>query len=228
MNWSDFLNQALAVTSNFNLKIAIILYLLCAVGEIGFGIPYILETIWLLAGYNLAHQTLSLSNLLLIWCVAQAGRQSGSIALFYSGVLGMAPLKKLYKRFIEPKMPKRRFIPPAISKHLTNPSPFSIAIGRLLGLRIPMALAMSARNKLSHLALGVVLSSIIWDGIYIIIGITVGNVLKTEYVVLYSVGGLTVLYISVLVIRYQIEKHSSKNNILNPKTEKVESSKPSP
>jgi membrane protein DedA with SNARE-associated domain len=211
MNWADFLNQALQITSAFNFKIAIILYLLCAIGEIGFGIPYILETIWLLAGYNLAHHTLSFYDLLLIWLVAQAGRQSGNVVLYYSGVAGMIPLKKFYKRFVEPRMPKRQFIPTGLAKHLTNPSPISIGLARLLGLRLPMALAMSARHKLSNLVLGVIISSLIWDGIYIIIGITVGNVLKTEYVVVYSVGGLTVLYISVLAIRYWLQKRSTKN-----------------
>jgi hypothetical protein len=146
MNWSGFLAQALEITSSFNLKIAILLYLLCAIGEIGFGLPYILETIWLLAGYNLAHHTLSPINLLLIWLVAQAGRQSGSVALYYSGVIGLIPLKKFYKRFIEPRLPKKQYIPAGIAKHLTDPTPFSIGLGRLLGLRVPMALAMSARH----------------------------------------------------------------------------------
>jgi membrane protein DedA with SNARE-associated domain len=216
MNWSGFLSQALEITSDFNLKIAIVLYLLCAIGEIGFGIPYILETIWLLAGYNLAHHKLSLSDLIMIWLVAQAGRQTGSIALYYSGVLSMAPLKKFYRRFIEPRIRSKPFIPSWIAKHLSNPSPFSVAIGRLLGLRLPVALAMSARHRLSNLALGVFISSLIWDGIYIIIGITVGNVIKTEYVVVYSVAGLTALYILVLVVRYWIQKRSAKHKPAQP------------
>lgn len=211
MSWSGFLSQALEITSQFNFKIAIILYLLCAIGEIGFSIPYILETIWLLAGYNLAHHTLSLNDLLYIWLVAQAGRQSGSVVLYYSGVLGLAPLKKLYKRFIEPRLPKKQYVPAGITKHLTNPTPFSIAIGRLLGLRLPLALAMSAKRKLANLALGVIISSVIWDGIYLIIGITVGKVVKTEWIVVYSVVGLTALYILVLLIRYWVQKRSTRH-----------------
>jgi hypothetical protein len=216
MSWTGFLNQALTITSTFNLKIAIILYLLCAVGEIGFGLPYILETIWLLAGYNLAHHTLGLTDLLLIWLVAQAGRQSGSLVLYYSGVLGMIPLKKLYKRFIEPRLPKKQFIPSGLTKYLTNPSPLTIGLARLLGLRVPMALATSARNKLSNLILGVIISSIVWDGIYIIIGITVGNIIKTEWMVIYSVGGLTVLYISILTIRHFYQKRAARNKATQP------------
>jgi hypothetical protein len=47
----------------------------------------------------------------------------------------------------------------------------------------------------------------------------VGNVLKTEYVVVYSVGGLTVLYISVLAIRYWLQKRSTKNKPLTDPSE---------
>ena len=204
---SGLLSQVLTATSSFNLKIAILLFLLCSIGEIGFALPYVLETIWLLAGYQLGTGDLQLGELLKIWLVAQAGRQTGSLVLYYSAVLGLAPLKKVYKKYIESRLPKRQFIPASITKHLTNPNPISIAIGRLVGLRIPMALTMGARQKLLHLALGVLISSIIWDGIYIIIGRTVGSVLpKTEFMVLYSVGGLTVVYISVLVIRHKISQ----------------------
>jgi len=204
---SGLLSQVLTATSSFNLKIAILLFLLCSIGEIGFALPYVLETIWLLAGYQLGTGDLQLGELLKIWLVAQAGRQTGSLVLYYSAVLGLAPLKKVYKKYIESRLPKRQFIPASITKHLTNPNPISIAIGRLVGLRIPMALTMGARQKLLHLALGVLISSIIWDGIYIIIGRTVGSVLpKTEFMVLYSVGGLTIVYISVLVIRHKISQ----------------------
>ena len=74
MNLSGLLSQALEITSTFNPKIAIILFLLCSIGEIGFTLPYILETIWLIAGYQLGIGTLSLPDLLEIWLVAQAGR----------------------------------------------------------------------------------------------------------------------------------------------------------
>jgi membrane protein DedA with SNARE-associated domain len=201
------LSQALEITGAFNLKIAVILFLLCSIGEIGFALPYVLETIWLLAGYQLGTHTLLPVDLLKIWLVAQAGRQTGSLILYFSGVLGMRPLRKFYKRFIEPKLPKRQFIPAGLVKHLTNPSPFSIAIGRLVGLRIPMALTVSARHKLTNLVLGVILSSIIWDGVYIIIGSILGPkvVPERQYILLYSVGGLTVLYLSIIGVRYLVK-----------------------
>lgn len=217
MSLSGLLSQALEITSTFNPKIAIILFLLCSIGEIGFTLPYILETIWLIAGYQLGIGTLPFLDLILIWLVAQAGRQTGSLVLYYSGVLGLTPLKKYYRRYIEPRLPKRQFIPPGIARSLSNPSPFSIAIGRLVGLRIPMALTMSARQKLSHLALGVLLSSIIWDGVYLIIGGTLGPkvVPKPQYILLYSIGGVTILYLVTLGVRYFWRRRSNRKKLVN-------------
>jgi membrane-associated protein len=207
MNFSDFLSEALLTTSNFNPKIAIILFLLCSIGEIGFSLPYILETIWLLAGYHFGIGILSLPDLLLIWLVAQAGRQTGSAVLYYTGIIGLPPLTKFYKKYIEPKLPSRRLVPSGVARvtqRLANPSPFSIATGRLLGLRVPIAIAMSAKQKLSHLALGVLISSIIWDGIYIVVGRVVGATIlpQSTTMLLYSLGGLTLLYLIILGLRY--------------------------
>lgn len=206
MDLTAILSQALTITSTFNLKIAIILFLLCTIGEIGFGLPYILETIWLLAGYQLirGNPPLPLSDLVLIWMVAQAGRQTGSLVLYYSGLLGAAPLKKFYRRFLQSRLPRRQIIPSGIAKYLNNPSPFSVAAGRLVGLRVPMALTMSARRKLVNLALGVLISSVIWDGIYLAIGSTIGAAVvpKPHYMLFYSLGGLTAFYLIILGARY--------------------------
>jgi membrane protein DedA with SNARE-associated domain len=67
-----------------------------------------------------------------------------------------------------------------------------------------MALTMSVRQRLLHLSLGVLLSSIIWDGVYLIVGATVGKtvVIKPTSMLLYSLGGLTALYLITLGVRY--------------------------
>ncbi len=210
--------QALEITGAFNFKIAVILFLLCSIGEIGFALPYILETIWLIAGYQLGTHTLAPLDLLKIWLVAQAGRQTGSLVLYYSGVLGMRPLKRLYKRFVEPHLPKKSLVPSGLLKRLSNPTPISIAAGRLIGLRIPMALTVSARQKLLNLALGVVISSVIWDGVYLIIGSTLGPkvVPKPEYVLLYSVGVLTALYLTIIGVRQLVKVVRSQRKPATP------------
>jgi membrane-associated protein len=215
-----FLSQVLDITGTFNFKIAIILYLLCAIGEVGFTLPYILETVWLLAGYHLAKGDINGLELLYMWLIAQAGRQTGSAALYYSSLLGMIPLKKFWAKHIQPRLPKKQFMPPGLMKTLSNPTPFSIALARLVGLRIPMAVTMSIKQKLSSLVLGVLLSSIIWDGIYLILGSTVGTkVPNPTHMFLYSLGGLTGLYLVTLGVRYLVRSRSDKSKSASKSTE---------
>jgi membrane protein DedA with SNARE-associated domain len=211
MNLDSILAQVLEITGTFNPKIAIILFLLCAIGEVGFALPYILETIWLMAGYQLSQGNLSPLDILYIWLIAQAGRQTGNIGLYYSGMVGMIPLRKLYRKYIQPRLPKKQILPPGLIKHLTNPSPFSVAVSRLIGLRIPAAVTMGARHQLSHLSLGVLLSSIVWDSVYLILGVTVGNVLPNPiHMFWYSLGGLTFIYLITVGIRYLLRLRRSK------------------
>lgn len=203
MNLEGFLSEVLQITATFNIRIAIILFLLCAIGEIGFTLPYVLETIWLMAGFQLAQGSLTTLDVIYIWLIAQAGRQVGNFGLYYSGRLGMIPMRKLYKKYIEPRMPKTQIVPQGVIKRLKNPSPFSIAVCRLIGLRIPAAVTMSAKRQLSYLSMGVLLSSIVWDGIYLILGRTVGDVLPSPFrMFFYSLAGLTGLYLITLGIRY--------------------------
>lgn len=208
-----FSTQVLDVTGSLNFKIALILFFLCLIGEIIIALPYFLEIIWLAAGYQLVQGNLSALNLLYIWLVAQAGRQIGSLVLYYSSYLGMIPLKKLYRKWVEPRMPKKPIIPAGILKSLANPSAFSVAIGRLVGLRVPIALTMSAQQKLTTLALGVLLSSIVWDGIYLILGSTVGATFKPkpQYMLLYSVVVLLVLYLVTIGVRHLFHLRSAKS-----------------
>jgi membrane protein DedA with SNARE-associated domain len=215
MNLDNLIAQVLAITSTFNLKISIILFLLCAIGEVGFALPYILETIWLMAGYQLSQGNLSTLDVLYIWLIAQAGRQTGNVALYYSGMLGMIPLRKLYRKYIQPRLPKRQILPASFVRHITNPSPFSIAVSRLVGLRIPAAVTMGARHQLSYLSIGVLLSSIVWDGVYLVLGYTVGNVLPNPINMFwYSVGGLTGIYLLTVGIRYllRLRRTQKKTN----------------
>jgi membrane protein DedA with SNARE-associated domain len=210
----SFLSQALEITGTFNLNIAIILFLLCFFGEIWVGIPYVLETIWLLSGYQLAMRPSFIVDLLLIWLVSQAGRQVGSLTLYYSGIVGLKPLRRLYKKILESRLPRRQIVPSFVKNLLSNPSSFSVAVGRLFGLKLPMAIMMVAHRKLPQLALGVLMGSIIWDGLYIIIGRVIGPSLenKPHYLLLYSLAGLTVIYALTLGIKYIRKKRSSSSS----------------
>ena len=87
-------------------------------------------------------------------------------------------------------------------------SPFTIALGRLIGLGTPLTILMGVKKKYKILFVGVLLSSLIFDGIFLIVGIVVGkntHVKQTD-MILYSLIGLTVFYLIVFSIR-QISKY---------------------
>jgi hypothetical protein len=82
-------------------------------------------------------------------------------------------------------------------------SPFSIALGRLLGLGTPLTVTLGIKRQYKVLFLGVLLSSLVFDGIFIILGLVVGAnaLVKPTEMILFSLIGLTGLYVVVFAIR---------------------------
>ena len=81
-------------------------------------------------------------------------------------------------------------------------SPFSVAAGRLMWLRIPLTLTLSVKRDWKTLMLGVVLSSAVWDSTYIILGLIGKNVAShPTQMVLFSLAGLTLLYGVTILVR---------------------------
>jgi membrane protein YqaA with SNARE-associated domain len=101
MNLEAFFQQAFTLAGTFNLTLVIFLFIICFIGEFGICIPYLLETIWLMSGYNFGTGVIPLTDLLLLWLVAQVGRQAGGITLSYLGRFGSMPLIKFYNRHFE-------------------------------------------------------------------------------------------------------------------------------
>jgi membrane-associated protein len=207
MDFDGIVQEVLNIVGTFNLKLAISLFLLCAIGEFGlFSIPYLLETIWLISGYNLGSGILAPFHMILLWLVAQAGRQTGATLLYVLGQYGSMPFKKLYHRYFEPSLTNKysssNVMPFRFFSKLDYLSPFSIALGRLIGLRIPLTITLGAKKQFRTLLLGVLLSSLIWDGVYIILGLAGGRTaLKPTQMVLYSLIGLTILYVVTFSVR---------------------------
>lgn len=204
MNIENFLSQFLNMTSTFNPKIGIFLFLICLIGEIKIPIPYLLETTWLLVGYQFGRGLVSPFHLILIWLTAQIGRQIGATILYYFSRLGSVPIVNFYNKNLKEKSFTKKFVPKLINK--TNLTPFSVALGRLIALRIPLTLALAIKRKLKVLLLGVLLSSIVWDGMYIFLGaISKAVVLSPFQMLLFSLSGLTALYVIIFVIHYFVK-----------------------
>ena len=81
MNLEALFQQAFTLAGTFNPTLVVFLFIICFIGEFGICIPYLLETIWLMSGYNFGTGVIPLVDLLLLWLVAQVGRQAGGNAV---------------------------------------------------------------------------------------------------------------------------------------------------
>jgi hypothetical protein len=206
MNFQDFLSQGLGLIGAFNLKVAAFLFLLCLIGEVaGIFMPYLLETIWLLAGYHFAHGITPLPDLVLLAFVAQLGRQAGVLALYNISRAGSSLLARYRSRF-KLKTKLSDTLPFRLLRRINLLSPFGVALGRLLWLRIPLTFVLGDKRKLKVLLLGVTLSSLVYDGTYITLGALVGATTKLEpmRMLLYSLAALTMIYGVTFAIRRSI------------------------
>ncbi|MBI2545030.1 MAG: hypothetical protein HYW22_00305 [Candidatus Aenigmarchaeota archaeon] len=212
MVWREFIAQVLGLTSSFNLEIGLLLFLLTILGELVPAVPYVLETFWLLAGYQLSMEVLQFQDLVLLWLTAQVGRQLGAYILYKLAMHENLGLIKWYKKSLaklesEKKKMKIKFI------HRINfTSPFFLAFGRLIGLHIPLTLYLSIKRKLRMLQLSVLVSSIVSDITFIIIGFIAHKVaFKPLYLIFYSLIGLTVFYSALMIARFFFSNGEKKS-----------------
>jgi hypothetical protein len=204
----DFFQNIVAFIADPSPRVVILLFLLCAIGEIGMGIPYILESVWLLVGFNLGAGTQSPWFLIMLWLAAQAGRQAGSLGLYFIARLGMPPLERFFHKIHLDKFFNRIKERTGPAGRINLASPFSIAFGRMIGLRIPMLLIVAGKKKPWRLVLGVLLQSIIWDAVYISLGAIFGATVHIEpgYMLLISFGCITMIYLATFLIKRLIKR----------------------
>jgi membrane protein DedA with SNARE-associated domain len=150
---------------------------------------------------------LSPFHLCLLWLVAVAGRETGALLLFSVSRLGSLPLSRLYQKYLEKRFKKFSSNDTWLSR-MSNKldsylSPFTIALGRLIGLATPLTVLMGVKKKYKMLFLGVIISSFIFDGIFLGVGLLVGKSTKVNQteMILLSLIGLTVFYLLVFSIR---------------------------
>jgi hypothetical protein len=213
MNLAHFLSQIPQLTANLNLGTAVLLFAICALGEFVVAIPYVLESIWLLAGFQLGAGVLSPLQLMGLWLAAQSGRQAGTLALYFTIRLGSSPLARFYRRITAWRFwPKIKSDNKLLSR-INLTSPFSLAYGRLVGLRFPLMIMLALKKKLMAAMTGVLLSSVVWDAIYITLGATVGRTgaLKPVQMLLASLAGLTLLYLVVFIVRRMFKRPQPEN-----------------
>jgi len=221
MSLENALTQILQLTTTLDPRMAALLFIICTIGEFGISIPYVLESIWLLVGYQLGAGVLSPLHLVGLWLAAQCGRQAGSMALYHVAKFGTTPLVRFYH-----KQRGSRFFPKVtvnskILNRINLSSPFSVAFGRLFGMRIPLTLTLAVKKRQRMLSMGVLLSSVVWDTIYISLGIAVGTTtaIKPVHMFLASAAGLTLIYLITFLVRRLIRRlHPASSSVSHSPT----------
>jgi membrane-associated protein len=199
-------SQILALTGSLNIWLVISIFILFPISEFGLSIPYLMESMWILVGYHARHSPVFAAELPILLMAGVFARSGGATA-FYSLIgLGRSWILKVYRRFfgfaLNPDAPAGNSLPARVLRRLNLSSPFTVAFGRLVWLKIPINLTMSVRKDLRVLLLGTALSSLIWDLLYITIGAVVGSAeLKPYETVLYSVAALAVIYALLFLAR---------------------------
>jgi len=198
--FNSLVQQVYAFTGALDPRLVAALFLLCFIGEFGFAVPYLLETLWLLVGFQMGTRAIPALDAVALLLVVQAGRQTGATTLYFFSRLSSTPLSKLYDKLgitkLSQKLPADRKSPLRFLHGINFLSPFSIAIGRLMWLRVPLTLALGMKRKIAALSGGVLLSGLAWDMVYIIVGMIAGTTatLKPAQMLVYSLLGLTALY----------------------------------
>ena len=200
----------LAFTGTFNGWLVLSVFIMFILGEFSISIPYVIETVWILVGYSVTTGTFSVFDLALLWFIGLIGREIGAMALYQIAGLGRGPIMKLYNRLFGKIISERLSeggsgtpsLPARLLRRINLLSPFSITFGRLIWLRVPLTIILSMRRQMKLVIESVALFSLVWDGIYILIGVIGGNatVSPTRFI-LYSVIGLTILYTMFFIVR---------------------------
>lgn len=225
MDFEGFLHGIVDFTAALDPRMALLFFVICCFGEIGISILFLLEFLWVNVGINIGAGKMPPWHLLGLWLCAQVGRQLGSAILYRIARFGMPALNRFYH-----KVRLDRFFNKIIARsgpigRINITSPFSVAFGRLIGMRFPMLLVMAAKKRFRMLALGVLISSIIFDGLYIsvgaIFGMTIEDVKKFNpiYTVLITVGMLAIIYLTTFTIRYIIKRRKVNQPVSELPTE---------
>jgi hypothetical protein len=210
MDLEGLLQNIAQLTSTLNFQVAIPLFLISLIGEVWVSVPLLLELTWLNVGINLGRGVLSPWGMLGYFAASQVGRQIGALILYRVAMFGLPALNKLY-HWVRLDVLFKKF--QAKSGNAINrinfASPFSIAFARLMAMRIPIAIVLAAKRRPGMLSLGVFLSSIIFDGIYISIGAIFGSTVHVEsiYMVLISLGILAVIYLITFLVKMLINRY---------------------
>lgn len=184
------------------------LFVLCFIGElIAINIPYFVETTLMLAGYSTLNEGYPYYNLLIIMVMTLAARFSGTLIIYFVTRRGGGKIIEKTSNLIRKHVSDTSVIA-RLASRVNLLSPFSIAAGRLIGLRYPLTLIMAAQGRLKTLLIGTIFASIVYDSVYMLAGAVVGATTDLEpfQVMIYFLIGITLVYVILYTVQYLRQK----------------------
>ena len=157
MDLEGFLQGIVDFTATLDPRMALLFFVICCLGEINIAIPFLLEFLWVNVGVNVGTGAMPAWHLVGLWLCAQAGRQIGSMILYRIARFGMPALTRFYHKIRLDRLFNKIIARSGAVGRINIASPFSVAFGRLIGMRLPMLLVMAAKKLFRRLALGVLL-----------------------------------------------------------------------
>ena len=165
MEWIDtVLSQVMSAINQGNATAAVVLFFIVALTEIGIPFPFILDSVLFFTSYKTGIISAQVG---LVFLVVFLGRQFGAGLLYWLTRLpGNAFINWLGKRY--PSIPQKLA---TVETKLGNQAIWAITIARLSGLLTVASVASGAISlRYYWLVLGVVLSSVIFDGALLLLG----------------------------------------------------------
>jgi membrane-associated protein len=205
VNLQQFLAEVLRLVSDFTPNVGLALFLICFVGEaFVITIPVVFEMAWLAIGLQLNQGVLPVPDFLLMLLSAQLGRQAGALILYGISRRGTTFFSRFIARRLPRTLPHEGTTPGKLLSRIDSISPFGVAMGRMFWIRVPLTILLGARKKLKTLVLGIAISGTLYDCIYVALGAAFGSTLgpESDFILLYMMGGLAVLYVLVFGIRF--------------------------
>jgi|YelNatPaOPRAMG01_1025707.scaffolds.fasta_scaffold49532_2 membrane protein DedA with SNARE-associated domain len=167
----ELISQALSTLNQGNVFALAALFLVLALGEMGVPFPFVLQGVLFFIGYQITQG--AGVRLIPVVVVLVMGRQFGSaVVYFVARFLGKPFVDRIGKVF-----PSWQSQPDKLKRKLSKGAPVAIAIGRLTpGLLVPTSLTSGAIGlRYEYFALGIALSTIVWDGTFIASGTILGS-----------------------------------------------------
>lgn len=201
----EFISPLLAgldITNGFNPRLVGIMFFLITIGEANLHIPLLIESIWLIVGFQagVTPNESSVLNLAALFVLAQLGRQIGMTAMYHIINAVNKPLSRLYMKPLQKNKYYKKYADNEYLYNLKFLSVFPATLGMMTPLNGPLKVMLIVKRKLRLLLIGTLLSGMTFDLVYIFTGtIFHTTTLNISYLPIFLLVGFLSFLILVFV-----------------------------